>query len=265
MVDSQTDISFLGNTPYQRLKALMKHLRQDCPWDSQQSFKTIAPYTIEEAYEVSDAINRNDMNGLREELGDLLFQVLFHAEMASEDKDGFNLDEVSDALVRKMVDRHPHVFNSADSADTPKLSWEALKAKERKSKGHNSLLDDVALALPALMRAEKLQKRAARVGFDWPNLDGVFAKITEETQEVTEAIDAGDKDAIEDEIGDLIFAVTNLARKTGIGPEKALRRTNDKFSKRFKYIETQAKAEGKDISELSLDEMEVMWQAAKGG
>ena len=144
----------------------MKHLRQDCPWDSQQSFKTIAPYTIEEAYEVSDAINRNDMNGLREELGDLLFQVLFHAEMASEDKDGFNLDEVSDALVRKMVDRHPHVFKRADSADSPQLSWEALKAQERKSKGHDSLLDDVALALPALMRAEKLQKRAARVGFD---------------------------------------------------------------------------------------------------
>ena len=123
------------------------------------------------------------MSGLREELGDLLFQVLFHAEMASEDINGFDLDEVSDALVRKMVDRHPHVFNSADSADPPKLSWEALKAKERKSKGHNSLLDDVALALPALMRAEKLQKRAARVGFDWPNLDGVFAKITEETQD----------------------------------------------------------------------------------
>ena len=129
---------------------------------------------------------------------------------------------------------------------------------------HNSLLDDVALALPALMRAEKLQKRAARVGFDWPNLDGVFAKITEEIQEVTEAIETGDKDAIEDEIGDLIFAVTNLARKTGIDPEHALRRTNDKFSKRFKYIEAQAKAEGKDISELSLDEMEAMWQMAKG-
>ena len=267
MASSETDISFLGDTPYERLKALMKHLRQDCPWDSQQSFKTIAPYTIEEAYEVSEAINNNDMSGLREELGDLLFQVLFHAEMASEDKDGFDLDEVSDALVRKMVDRHPHVFSSSDNNSekaAPKLSWEALKAKERKSKGHDSLLDDVALALPALMRAEKLQKRAARIGFDWPNLDGVFAKIAEEAQEVTEAIEAGNQDAIEDEIGDLIFAVTNLARKTGIDPEKALRRTNDKFSKRFKYIEAQAKAEGKDISELSLDEMEAMWQMAKG-
>ena len=184
-----TDISFLGDTPYERLKALMKHLRQDCPWDSQQSFKTIAPYTIEEAYEVSEAINNNDMSGLREELGDLLFQVLFHAEMASEDKDGFDLDDVSDVLVRKMVDRHPHVFNSSENTDTPKRSWEEMKAMERKSKGHDSLLDDVALALPALMRAEKLQKRAARVGFDWPSLEGVFAKISEETQEVTEAIE----------------------------------------------------------------------------
>ena len=192
------------------------------------------------------------------------FQVLFHAEMASEDKDGFDLDEVSDSLVRKMVDRHPHVFNSSEKA-APQLSWEALKAKERKSKGHDSLLDDVALALPALMRAEKLQKRAARVGFDWPSLEGVFAKISEETQEVIEAIETDNKDAIEDEIGDLIFAVTNLARKTGIDPEKALRRTNDKFSKRFKYIEAQAKVKGNDISELSLDEMEAMWQAAKGG
>jgi len=258
----KTDISFLGPTPYERIKALMQRLRQDCPWDSQQSFDTIAPYTIEEAYEVADTINRKDMTGLKEELGDLLFQVLFHAEMASEVSGGFNLDEVSDALVRKMVDRHPHIFAKSDTAiQAP--SWEMIKAEERKSKGHESLLDDVALALPALMRAEKLQKRAARVGFDWPDLQGVFAKITEEIHEVTEAIETKNQDAIEDEIGDLIFAVTNLARKTGVDPEKALRRTNEKFSKRFKYIEDQAKTQNRDVKDLSLEEMEALWQAAK--
>jgi len=261
--DTSPDISFLGDTPYKRLKALMKRLRKDCPWDSQQSFKTIAPYTIEEAYEVSEAINREDIAGLREELGDLLFQVLFHAQMASEDPNGFNLDDVSDALVRKMVDRHPHVFQHSNDDHPHNPSWEGIKAKERETKGYDSLLDDVALALPALMRAEKLQKRAARVGFDWPNLDGVFAKITEETKEVEDAIKIDNQDAIEDEIGDLIFAVTNLARKTSVDPEKALRRTNEKFSERFKFIENQAKAQGRQINDLSLDEMEALWQAAK--
>jgi len=257
----QTDITFLGDTPYKRLKALMSRLRADCPWDSQQSFETIAPYTIEEAYEVSDAIERKDIGALKEELGDLLFQVLFHAKMASE-TNAFNLDDVSDDLTRKMVDRHPHIFGQADKIVQTK-SWEAMKADERKSKGHDSLLDDVALALPALMRAEKLQKRAARVGFDWPDLSGVFAKIEEETIEVMQAIKMKDQDALEDEIGDLIFAVTNLARKTGIDPEKALRRTNKKFSDRFRYIETQAKADGQDVADLSLDKMETLWQAAK--
>lgn len=264
-----TDITFLGETPYKRLKALMTRLRKDCPWDSQQSFESIAPYTIEESYEVADAIERKDMSGLREELGDLLFQVLFHAEIASEtitsDNEGFNLDDVSDSLVRKMVDRHPHVFTELNKSktkiETP--SWEALKAAERKAKGYDSLLDDVPRALPALMRAEKLQKRASRVGFDWPDLEGVFAKIAEETDEVTEAIESGKQDAIEDEMGDLIFAVTNLARKTGVDPEKALRRTNAKFSKRFKFIEAQAKAEGRNVSDMDLEEMEALWQAAK--
>ena len=266
---SLTDITFLGNTPYERLKALMQRLRQECPWDSQQTFQTIAPYTIEEAYEVSDAINRVDMKGLKEELGDLLFQVLFHAQMASEEQDGYNLDDVSDNLVRKMVDRHPHVFpNSMKYSQSindkgPQKSWESIKAEERKVKGQVGLLDDVALALPALMRAEKLQKRAASVGFDWPDLTGVFDKISEETQEVTDAIKSQDQDAIEDEIGDLLFAVTNLARKTGVDPEKALRRTNTKFSNRFRYIETKAKDNGRAMEEMNLDEMETLWQKAK--
>ena len=247
----------------------MQRLRQECPWDSQQTFQTIAPYTIEEAYEVSDAINRSDMKGLKEELGDLLFQVLFHAQMASEEQGGYNLDDVSDNLVRKMVDRHPHVFpnsmkySQSINAKGPQKSWESIKAEERKAKGQVGLLDDVALALPALMRAEKLQKRAASVGFDWPDLTGVFDKISEETQEVTDAIKSQDQDAIEDEIGDLLFAVTNLARKTGVDSEKALRRTNTKFSNRFRYIETKAKDNGRAMEEMNLDEMETLWQKAK--
>ena len=259
-----TDITFLGDTPIARLKALMDALRSDCPWDSQQSFATIAPYTIEEAYEVAEAIAQDDMPALHEELGDLLFQVIFHAKMGDE-IGAFDFDKICDALTTKMVERHPHVFGPKDgrSADEQTVSWEVMKANERKAKGHESLLDDVALALPELMRAEKLQKRAARIGFDWPNLDGVYDKITEELSEVKEAIASSNKDAIEDEIGDLLFAVTNLARKNGIDPERALRRTNRKFTKRFSYIEKEAKAQNRALTELSLDEMETLWQAAK--
>ncbi len=262
--DNKTDITFLGATPYERLKALMNRLRTECPWDSQQSFDTIAPYTIEEAYEVSDAIEHKDMNALKEELGDLLFQVLFHSIMASE-IDAFDLDDVCDSLTRKMVERHPYIFkhHASENTNEQTISWENIKAKERQNKGYQSLLDDVALALPALMRAEKLQKRAASVGFDWPDLSGVFAKIDEETHEVTQALTMNDQDALEDEIGDLIFAVTNLARKTSIDPEKALRRTNQKFYDRFRYIEKVAQANGQKVEELSLDEMEALWQAAK--
>jgi len=262
--DNKTDITFLGATPYERLKTLMNRLRTECPWDSQQSFDTIAPYTIEEAYEVSDAIEHKDMNALKEELGDLLFQVLFHSIMAAE-IDAFDLDDVCDSLTRKMVERHPYIFkyHASENTNEQTISWENIKAKERQNKGYQSLLDDVALALPALMRAEKLQKRAASVGFDWPDLSGVFAKIDEETHEVIQALTMNDQDALEDEIGDLIFAVTNLARKTSIDPEKALRRTNQKFYDRFRYIEKVAQANGQKVEELSLDEMEALWQAAK--
>ena len=259
-----TDISFLGNTPIARLKALMDALRERCPWDSQQSFATIAPYTIEESYEVAEAIRQNDMPALKEELGDLLFQVIFHAKMGDE-ASAFDFDSICDALTAKMVARHPHVFGGNDgrSAQQQTASWEVMKAQERKAKGHESLLADVALALPELMRAEKLQKRAARVGFDWPNLDGVYEKIDEELEEVREAISSQNKDAMEDEIGDLLFAVTNLARKTGINPEQALRRTNQKFTDRFAYIEAQAKLQNREMGALSLDEMEALWRQAK--
>lgn len=262
-----TDISFLGDTPLERLKALMAKLRSPdggCPWDVEQSFETIAPYTIEEAYEVSDAITRNDMTSLREELGDLMFQVVFHARMAEEQGD-FTLENVCDDLTRKMVRRHPHVFGGGDerSAEEQTVAWEVTKAKERDRKASGqpaSVLDGVALALPALMRAEKLQKRAARAGFDWPNLDGVFDKITEEAREVAQA---DTEDAREDEMGDLLFAVTNLARKLGVDPESALRRTNQKFTDRFNYIEAQARAASRNVHDMTLEEMESLWQAAK--
>ena len=258
------DISVLGSTPIERLKNLMDKLRVGCPWDAEQTFESIAPYTIEEAYEVSEAIDRKDMASLREELGDLLFQVIFQTKISSEVA-GFDFDDVCDDLTQKMVDRHPHVFEFTDERTSKEqtVSWEETKAAERKAKGHNSLLDDVPLALPELMRAAKLQKRAARVGFDWPSLDGVMDKIVEEAQEVADAAASKDQDAIEDEIGDLLFAVTNLARKLDVDPELALRRTNSKFTKRFKFIESDAKANARDVKDMTLDEMEALWQAAK--
>jgi len=204
------------------------------------------------------------MVSLREELGDLLFQVIFQTKISSEVA-GFDFDDVCDDLTRKMVDRHPHVFQFTDdrTADEQTVSWEETKAVERQAKGHKSLLNDVPLALPELMRAAKLQKRAARVGFDWPSLDGVIEKIKEEANELSEAAQSKDTDAIEDEMGDLLFAVTNLSRKLGIDPELALRRTNTKFTSRFKHIEETAKNEARDLKDMSLDEMEALWQAAK--
>ena len=265
------DISSLGATPYERVKNLMQALRTPetgCPWDIEQTFETIAPYTIEEAYEVGDAIANQDMGGLKEELGDLLFQVLFHARMAEENGD-FDLDAVCDGLTEKMVRRHPHVFGDEEqrsSAGAQLAAWEAMKAEERAGQNTDipvSVLDGVALALPALTRAEKLQKRAARVGFDWPDMRGVIDKIVEEAQELSEAADSGNKSEIQDEMGDLIFAVANLARKLDIDPEEALRQTNHKFTRRFQHIEHTARSDNRDLNDMSLDEMETIWQAAK--
>jgi ATP diphosphatase len=231
---------------YARLKALMERLRRDCPWDREQTFETIAPYTIEEAYEVKDAIDRGEMGELRDELGDLLFQVLFHSILASE-SGAFDLDDVADGLVDKMVRRHPHVFGNAEKTD-----WEELKASERTGR----TLDGVALALPALMRAQKLQKRAAKTGFDWPDADGAYQKIVEEAAELRDAPEA----ERHEEAGDLLFAVVNLVRKLGIDAESALRDGNAKFTRRFESIEDRA---GGSLEGLSLDEMEAHWQAAK--
>lgn len=253
-----------GDTPYERAKSLMSRLRAECPWDSAQTFETIAPYTIEEAYEVSETIAQKDWTALKSELGDLLFQVLFHSILA-EEIDAFNLDDVCETLIAKMVSRHPHVFRTATAASTADLQqvgWEEIKARERQAKacGKTSLLDDVPLALPELMRAEKLQKRAARVGFDWPDISGVTDKIAEEAQEVADALLTGKHDAVEDEIGDLLFAVTNLARHAGVDPEVALRRTNAKFTRRFQHIENESP---RPLVDMSLDEMEALWIAAK--
>ncbi|MGB3454905.1 MAG: nucleoside triphosphate pyrophosphohydrolase [Litorimonas sp.] len=231
---------------YARLKALMDRLREDCPWDREQSFETIAPYTIEEAYEVKDAIDRSDFDELKSELGDLLFQVLFHARMASEEG-AFDLDDVVDTLVEKMVRRHPHVFDGGEKTD-----WEELKASERSGR----TLDGVALALPALMRAQKLQKRVAKVGFDWPDTQGAFDKIVEEAAELRDAPEA----ERHEEAGDLLFAVVNLVRKLGVDAESALRDGNAKFSRRFSSIEDRA---GGSLTGLTLDEMEAHWQDAK--
>lgn len=247
-------MSDLGDTPYARITTLMDRLRQECPWDSEQTFETIAPYTIEESYEVMDAIERRDMTDLKNELGDLLFQVLFHAKMASE-IDAFDFADVCDGLVEKMVRRHPHVFDGADKPD-----WDDIKAAERKNSGSARTLDGVAKSLPALMRSEKLQKRAAKRGFDWPDTEGPVEKLREEIEEVRLAVMSQNQSEIEAEIGDLLFSVVNLARKLDVEPEHALRGANAKFTSRFNFVEDSAKP---NLEALSLEEMELLWQAAK--
>jgi len=241
-----------------------------CPWDLEQTFETIAPYTIEESYEVADAIERGDMGDLREELGDLLFQVIFHSRMAEEAGE-FALADVVNAINTKMIRRHPHVFEAADGrdADGQTVAWEEMKAAERAAKGKTaedtSALAGVALSLPALLRAEKLQKRAARTGFDWTEAAHIFDKLEEETAEVKDAMASGDADAIEDEIGDLLFVAANLARRLAVDPEQALRRANAKFERRFRAMEAAAAEAGVDFTALSLDEQEAYWQAVKKG
>jgi len=249
------------------LLAIMARLRdpeRGCPWDREQDFASIAPYTIEEAYEVDEAIRAGDLDALRDELGDLLFQTVFHARMA-EECGAFDFDDVIASVVDKMVRRHPHVFGGADiqTAEAQTVSWEALKASERKHKAKAGVLDDVPAALPALMRAQKLQKRAARVGFDWPSSDEVLAKISEEAHELAEAAKSGDPEQIADEIGDLIFVAVNLARKLGADAEEALRRTNAKFERRFRFIEQELEKRGKMPAESTLEEMDALWNAAK--
>ena len=241
-----------------RLIAIMATLRDPqhgCEWDRVQTFATIAPYTIEEAYEVADAIARDDLSDLREELGDLLLQVVFHARMA-EEAGHFAFDDVAAAIVAKLEARHPHIFGAA----TERAAWETLKAQERVAKGATSAMDGVAVALPALVRAEKLQRRAARDGFDWPDREGPAGKLIEELDELAQAPD--DAARIE-EAGDLLFAAVNVARSYGVAPEDALRAANAKFERRYRAMEDRAVQAGEGFAALSLDAQESLWQAVK--
>ncbi len=269
------------------LKYLMARLREPdtgCPWDTRQTYSTIVPHTIEEAYEVADAIERSDFPHLKDELGDLLFQVIFYAQMGREDGH-FDFDGIVDHLVRKLVRRHPHVFpdgtleSRVDPENRPseawiKDSWERIKAEERAQKpapetGEASRLDGIARTLPAMARAEKLQRRAARHGFDWPDIGPVFDKLHEEIDELKAAWQAaqdgtGDVDALEDELGDLLFVCVNLARFLKVNPEHALKRTNHKFEARFRAIERVLAREGRTMDEETLEALDAVWQAVKG-
>ncbi|WP_194095138.1 nucleoside triphosphate pyrophosphohydrolase [Marivivens aquimaris] len=251
-----------------RLVEIMRRLRDKengCPWDVEQTFATIYPYTIEEAYEVGDAIEREAWGELRGELGDLLFQSVFHAQMADE-AGLFDFQDVVQAISDKMVSRHPHVFGAEGndfSADDQVDRWEEVKAAERAAKAETRVLDGVAVGLPALLRAVKLQKRAARVGFDWPSTDQVIDKIREESEELVEARDKLTQDEVEEEVGDLLFVVANLARHLGVEPEGALRKANAKFVRRFNKIEDSLAAIGKTPEQSNLEEMDMFWDKAK--
>ena len=245
----------------------MKRLRDPqtgCPWDLEQDFSTIAPYTIEEAYEVADAIEREDWDELRSELGDFLFQVVFHAQMASE-KGYFEFDDVVKGINDKMLRRHPHVFGDAAERDMRSVRgrWEDIKEAERADTGDPSTLAGIAKALPALKRAQKLGKRASRVGFDWPDRGGVQEKIREELDELEDAAGTRDPALVEDELGDLLFAVVNLARHLDVDPEKALTCANYKFERRFRAMEDELSEEGLEMRRMTLESLDQRWRQAK--
>jgi len=251
-----------------RLLEIMRALRDPdggCPWDIEQNFKTIAPYTVEEAYEVADAIERENWDDLKNELGDLLLQTVYHTQMA-EEEDLFSFSDVVNQISEKMIQRHPHVFgneNRNKTATQQVKDWESIKAEERAKKNQTGILDDVALNLPALVRSLKLQKRAARVGFDWPNILQVLEKIEEETKELVEAKELESQEKINEEFGDLMFSIVNLGRHLGVDSEEALKQTNRKFITRFNFVETSIRSQGKKIEDTSLEEMEALWQQAK--
>ena len=248
--------------------AQLRHPETGCAWDVKQDFASLIPYVIEEAYEVVDAIERNDLDDLRSELGDLLLQIVFHAQIANE-RGHFNFEEVSQAICDKLVKRHPHVFADAvfNSDEERHQAWEQVKAVERQEKNKSpkqlSVLDGVATSLPALLECEKIQDRAANFGFDWPEVNPVFDKVLEELEEVKEAYASGNQAHIEEEIGDLLLVTVNLARHLKINPELALKRSTKKFSKRFQYIEQQVAATGRDLKSCQLAELDAYWDEAK--
>ncbi|SCZ58777.1 ATP diphosphatase [Epibacterium ulvae] len=252
----------------ERLLEIMRRLRDPdggCPWDIEQNFASIAPYTIEEAYEVADAIEREAWDELQGELGDLLFQSVFHAQMA-EEAGHFSFQDVVATMSNKMVSRHPHVFGAESrekSAEQQVADWEAIKATERAAKSETGTLDGVAVGLPALLRAYKLQKRAARVGFDWPSTTDVLEKIAEESAELVEARETLTQTEVEEEFGDLMFVMANLGRHLGVEPESALRAANAKFTKRFQGVEKKLSTLGKTPSDSDLAEMDTLWDQVK--
>ena len=253
-----------------QLLEIMKQLRDKdtgCPWDKLQTFDTISKYTIEEAYEVIEAISNKDWANLKEELGDLLLQVVYHSQIASE-LNLFDFNEVVESISNKMISRHPHVFGSnklEKSVSQQIIDWELIKDLERKEKPNNPkyLLDNIPRALPALVRAEKLQKRAANVEFDWPRTRDVLDKLNEESLELVDAIDKSNQIEIEEEVGDLLFTMVNLARRLEINPEQALTRTNDKFRKRLNGIEDELRKTGKTLNDVSSNDLEILWEAQK--
>ncbi len=258
-------------SPIEKLLEVMARLRDPrngCPWDRAQDFSTVAPYTVEEAYEVADAIARDDLVALRDELGDLLFQVVFHARMA-EEAGAFAFEDVVAGITEKMIRRHPHVFGTDEErrAGAVAGSWERIKAREREDAGAGGgapgTLDGIARALPALKRAQKIGQRAAGVGFDWPQGEGPRLKVLEELQELEEAREQGDAARTAEELGDLLFAVVNLARHLDVDAEQALTAANRKFGRRFRSMEEAAGADGRELRELPIDALERYWQAAK--
>lgn len=280
------NIEFEHKTAIERLVALMKMLRDKnfgCPWDLEQSIESLIPFTLEEVYEVVDAIEKRDMVELEDELGDLLFQVVFYAQIAQEE-DLFNFDDVANAITNKLVRRHPHVFPEGEvtnfgtkskiSSDQVIVNWELIKKEEKEEQlarktiesaanGIESVLGDVPRAMPALERSRKIQRRAANVGFDWQEISPVVSKLKEEVEELEEAISNGKSAAIESELGDVLFAAVNIARHTNVDPESALRNANSRFENRFKWIETKLQSDGKSITEMNLQQLNQLWEEAK--
>lgn len=259
----------MNETAIAKLLNIMSQLRDPvsgCRWDIKQNFKTIAPHTIEEAYEVLDAIEKNDMPGLKEELGDLLLQIVFHAQMAKEEN-FFDFDQVANAISEKLVRRHPHIFADAEAiktADEQKIAWESYKDAERKQAQQKNTLDGIAHAMPALSRAMKLQERAARVGFDWPSLEPVFAKLEEELSELHHEINQqASHDRLIDELGDILFVCANIGRHLKVDPELALRQANQKFEKRFRRVEELLAEQGRTPRQSNLEEMDKLWGKVK--
>ncbi len=247
------------------LVRIMEKLRspEGCPWDREQTHRTLLPYLLEEAYEVVDAVEKGDDKELKEELGDLLLQVVFHSQIAKE-RGVFDIEDVIDSIARKLIHRHPHVFGDRSdikTSDDVSREWDRLKEKEGKKR--ESLLDGIPLAMPAFLRAYKLQKRAEKVGFDWKSFKGIKDKVIEELKEIEESLQIQDREKLEEEVGDFLFMAVNLARFLGVNPEVALFEANRKFEERFRLMEKMAADEGKSLEELSIEEMENLWQRAK--